>query len=77
MSDYAEFLEWLEDHNYKVVHCCHCMKWKTYYDGFGYCSENEKVKHYDDWCSDAAEEAKERIMMIGALMLLKKRKKGL
>lgn len=63
---FESFMEWLEEHNYcKVVHCCHCLKWNSYGDGFGYCSENCRMKHYEDWCSDAAEESRERIMKHG------------
>lgn len=64
---FQSFMDWLEEHNYcKVVHCCHCTRWKPYeWDLDGYCSVNHLTKHYDDWCSDAAEESMERIMKHG------------
>ena len=63
---FESFMTWLEEHNYcKVVNCCHCQYWQTHNDGFGWCSKLEHIRHYEDWCSDAAEESKERIMKHG------------
>lgn len=61
-TDFEEFLEWLEDHNYcKVIKCSQCYFWhdKQKDPEYSYpeatCRRHKIKTYHDDYCSDAVQ----------------------